>query len=134
MMLESRVSTCGEVADTARRLMVVRSRTGRRTVLNWGAVVEVVEGIRVAGMGEAPIALGTSSSLSSSIRSDSNLLMVDLAFLYLALDMVRLSLTYLAKAVRAVMGCCWALERSLRMAPDSPTLFCRDSRRALSGS
>ena len=33
-----------------------------------------------------------------------------------------------------LLGCCWALEMSLRMVPDSATLFCRDSRRALSGS
>ena len=58
MMLESRVSTREEVADTARRLIVMRSRTSRRMVLNWGAVVEMVEDVRVAGMGELPWHLG----------------------------------------------------------------------------
>ena len=57
MMLEARVSTCGKVADTARRLMVQRSRTIRRMVLNWGAVGEVVESGLLAGLlrwGEFP--------------------------------------------------------------------------------
>lgn len=49
MMLEAPVSTCGEVADTARRVMVMRSGTSRRTVLNWCAV-EVVEGGLVVGL------------------------------------------------------------------------------------
>ena len=50
MMLEARVSICGKVADTARRLMVQRSRTIRRTLLNWGAVGEVVESGLLAGL------------------------------------------------------------------------------------
>lgn len=43
MMLEARVSTCGEVTHTARRVMMMRSQTRQRMVLNCGAV-EVVEG------------------------------------------------------------------------------------------
>ena len=75
MMLEVRISTCGKVAESARRLivtMVQRSRTIRRTVLNWGAVGEVIEsGLLAAGCwdGGVTLALGMSSSLSSSIRS-----------------------------------------------------------------
>ena len=40
MIVEARIFTCGKVADTARRLMVQRSRQIRRTVLNWDAVGE----------------------------------------------------------------------------------------------
>ena len=58
MMVEARNSTCGKVADTARRLIVQRSRTIQRTVLNWGAVGEVIESGLVAGMGGVPLALG----------------------------------------------------------------------------
>ena len=53
MMQEAPFSTCWEVADTARRLMVLRSRTSRRTVLNCcavGEVVEVVESVWHAGL------------------------------------------------------------------------------------
>ena len=58
-----------EGADTAQKLMVQRSRTIRRTMLNWGAVGEVVESGLVSWMGGVPLTLGMSSSLSSSIRS-----------------------------------------------------------------
>ena len=50
MMLEARISTSGKVADTARRLMVQRSRTIGRTVLNWDAVGDVVESGLLAGL------------------------------------------------------------------------------------
>ena len=50
MMLEARVSTCEKVVDTAPRLIVQRSRTIRRTLLNWGAVGEVVESGLLAGL------------------------------------------------------------------------------------
>ena len=50
MMLEVRISTCGKVADTARRLMVQRSQTIQWTVLNWGAVGEVAENGLLAGL------------------------------------------------------------------------------------
>ena len=50
IMLEARISTWGKVADTAWRLMVQRSRTIRRTVLNWSAVGEVVESGLLAGL------------------------------------------------------------------------------------
>ena len=51
MMLEARVSIWGKVADTARRMIVQRSRMIRRTVLNWGLIVaEVVESGLLAGL------------------------------------------------------------------------------------
>ena len=72
MMLNARIFTCGKVADAAQRLTVQRSRAIRRTLLNWGAVSEVVESGLLAGLlgwGDFPVALGMPSSLSSSIRS-----------------------------------------------------------------
>ena len=50
IVLEARISTYGKVADTDRRLMLQRSRTIWRTVLNWGAVGEVVESGLLAGL------------------------------------------------------------------------------------
>ena len=50
MMLDARIFTCGKVADAAQRLMVQRSRTIRRMLLNWGAVGEVVESCLLAGL------------------------------------------------------------------------------------
>ena len=62
-------------------------------------------------MGGAPMALG----LSSYVKLDTNLLMVDLY------------LTYLAKTVWVVIGC-------YCLVPDSATLCCMDSMRTFPGS